>query len=87
VEDCRVVAIYTKTFNKLFVCEVGRQSWSPDIQHGKYRVLVEMIQFDHSMGKWNDCMSFDIIKWTKKSVYVLCDAADVREVVGMLSAE
>ena len=77
VEDYRVVAINTKTYNKWFVCEVGRQSWSPDIQHGKYRVLVRMIQFDHSMEKWKDCMPFEITKWTKKRFYVLCDAADV----------
>ncbi len=46
-----------------------------------------MIQFDHSMENWKDCMPFEITKWTKKSIYVLCDAADVREVVGKLSAE
>ena len=66
---------------------MGRQSWSPDIQHGKYSVLVRMIQFDHSMGKWKDCMPLEITKWTKTSIYALCDAADIREVVGKLSDE
>ncbi len=46
-----------------------------------------MIQFDHLMGKWKDCMHFEITKWTKKSIYVLCDVANIREVVGKLSAE
>ena len=36
VEDYRVLGIYTKTYNKWFVCEEGKQSWKKGIDKGKY---------------------------------------------------
>eukprot|EP00956_Cyclotella_meneghiniana_P021910 scaffold40607_cov38-Cyclotella_meneghiniana.AAC.2 len=55
VENYCVLGIYTKTYNKLFLCEHGKQVWRKGIRQGsKYRVLLRMIQFDECMGKWKD---------------------------------
>lgn len=49
-----MLGIFTKTYDKLYVCDFGKHKWNKDVQEGKYRVLLRMIQFDHWMGKWND---------------------------------
>jgi hypothetical protein len=50
----RLLGIYTKTYNKWYACEFGKRKWKKDIEEGKYRVLLRIIQFDHFMGKCKD---------------------------------
>jgi hypothetical protein len=42
-----------------------------------------MIKFDHSMGRYHHVRTGGML-WEKKSIYVLCDASSIVEVVGML---
>lgn len=87
VEDYRVLAIYTKTYNKWFLCEKGRQMWKKGIKKGEYRVLVRMVQFDHLMGKYKDCVPTGFVKWGKKRMFILCDASSIVDVVQMLGTD
>ena len=84
VEDYRVLAIYTKTYNKWFLCEEGKQVWKKGMAKGKFRVLARMIGFDHSMGGYHDVDVANSLKWGKKSVYVICDACKIVDVVQFL---
>jgi hypothetical protein len=86
--DYRVVAINNKTYNKLYLCEKGRQAWSKNTGHKKNRVLLQMITYDHFKQKWQVCDPSDGTKWTKtESYYVLVDAGDIHDVVGKLSED
>ena len=86
VENYRVLAIYTKSYNKWFLCDHGKQPWEKNMEKGKYRVLLRMMVFDHLMGKYKDCdPSSGFSKWKKKSVFVLCDASLILDVVQNLS--
>ncbi len=86
--DYRVVAINNKTYNKLYLCEKGRQAWSKNTGHKKNRVLLQMITYDHFKQKWQVCDPSDGTKWTKtESYYVLVDAGDIHDVVGRLSED
>jgi hypothetical protein len=83
VQDYRVLGIFTKTYNKWFLCDIGKQKWQKGMPKGKYRVLLRMIKFDHSMGIYQHVRTGGML-WEKKSIYVLCDASSIAEVVGML---
>lgn len=86
--DYRVLAVDTKTYNKWYLCENGRQAWSKTTGHKKYRVLLQMITYDHFKQKWRVCDPSDGTKWTKtESYYVLVDAGDIHDVVGRLSED
>lgn len=51
-------------------------------------MLLMMFEFDHSMGKGNDCKPFETVKGKKKrSIYVLCDATSIVVDVGKLVDE
>jgi hypothetical protein len=49
-KDFRVLGIYSKTYNKWFPCQKGRQPWHQTQAAGKYRIYARMIEFDHSLG-------------------------------------
>ena len=85
VEDFRVLAVYTKTYNKWYLCEKGEQRWNPAIKKGTFRVLVRMILFDHSNGKFKDVKPAESMKWGKRSVFVLADASSIKDVLGGLT--
>ena len=87
VEDFRVVVLYTKTYNKWYLCEKGKQRWNAGIKKGKFRALVRMIQFDHSNGKFKDVKPAESMKWGKKTVFVLSDASSINDVLGELTVE
>ena len=87
VEDFRVLAVYTKTYNKWYLCEKGEQRWNPAIKKGTFRVLVRMILFDHSNGKFKDVKPAESMKWGKRSVFVLADASSIKDVLGELTVE
>ena len=86
VKDFRVLALFTKTYNKWFLCETGKQSWKKDMDKGKFRVLMRMVEFDHSMGKYYDVKPSSSVQWENKCIYVLCDANAINHVVQQLGA-
>jgi hypothetical protein len=49
-KDFRVLGIHTKTYNKWFPCQKGRQPWHQTQAEGKYRIYARMIEFHHSLG-------------------------------------
>ena len=69
VQDYRVLGIFTKTYNKWFLCDSGKQKWQKGMLKGKYRVLLRMIKFDHSMGIYQHVRTGGML-WEKKSIYV-----------------
>ena len=81
VKDFHVLALFTKTYNKWYLCEKGRQSWKKDIEKGKFRVLMRMVEFDHSMGKYYDVKPSSSVQWETKCIYVVCDANAINHVV------
>ena len=86
--DYRVLAVNTKTYNKWYLCDRGRQAWSKTIGHKKVRVLLQMITYDHFKQKWRVCDPSEGTKWAKtESYYVLVDTGDIHEVVGKLSED
>ena len=89
VESFRVLVLYTKTYNKWYPCDKGEQDWRENIGRGKYRVVARMIKFDHSMGKYKDVRPTDSVTWTwqKGSIYILCDASKIHDVVKKLMVE
>ena len=86
IEDYRVMGMYTKTYNKWYVSETRSESWKKGMAKGKVRVYMRMIMFDHSVGKYKDVKPEESVKWGKRSVFVLCDAGDIIDVVQKLSA-
>ena len=86
IEDYRVMGMYTKTYNKWYVSEMRRESLNKGMAKCKVHVYTRMIMFDHSMGKYKDVKPEESVKWGKKSVFVLCDAGDIIDVVQKLSA-
>ena len=87
IENFVVLCVFTKTYNKWMPCDVGEQLWKKGTKKGKYRVLLRMIQYDHLMAKYKHVMPSTFGKWGKKSMFVLCDASKIVDVVQMLSAE
>ena len=85
VEDYRVLGMYTKTYNKWFVSEQTKQAWKKGMETGKVRVFMRMIVYDHSVGKFKDVKPQDSVKWGKRSIFVLCDAGHIVDVVEKLS--
>ena len=85
LEDYRVLGMYTKTYNKWFVSENKKHNWKRGMDEGKVRVFMRMIKFDHLMGKFKDLKPAESAKWGKKSIFVMCDACDIIDVVQKLS--
>ena len=83
-KDFRVLRIYTKTYNKWFPCQKGRQPWHQNQAEGKYRIYARMIEFDHSLGAYQDTDPANS-NWGVKSIYVLCDASYIAEVLGKIT--
>ena len=81
-----LLGVVTKTYNKWYLCEKGKQPWSKNTGNKKYRVLLQMISYDNFKDKWRVCdPSADGTKWKKtESYYVLVDAGDIHDVVGSL---
>ena len=86
VEDYRALGVYTKTYNKLFVSNRTKVAWKVGIAKDKVFVYIRIIQFDHSVGKFKDVKPKLSLKWGKRSIYVLCDAADIVDIVQKLSS-
>jgi hypothetical protein len=88
VEDLvnyRVLGVFTKSYNKWMLCDIGRQAWNEGMNKGKYRVLLRMIRFDHIRGAWEDNDPSLRIKWKQmRSYFVLADASDISDVVEKL---
>ena len=76
IADFRVMGIYTKTGNKWYPCDKGKQLGCKGMNGRKFRVHVRMIQMDRGMGSYQD---IDPVKssWEKACIFVLCNACDI----------
>ena len=84
VEDYCVLIVYTKTYSKWYLYDEGKQTWKKGINKGKYCVLTRMVHFDYLMGMYRDAKPARFVKWGKKSMFVLCDASSIVDVVQKL---
>ena len=82
-----MLSIYTKTYNKWYLCQHQKQNWKKGMKKGGFRVLVRMIKFDHCVGKYKDVDPCDSMKWGRESIYAICDASRIVRVVQELLAE
>ena len=80
-----ILGIYSKTYNKWYT-DSESQKWKKEITGGKYRVYARMVKFDHSFGKYRDVNPLES-SWGIESIYVLCDAKDIDDMLGMLERE
>jgi len=83
--DFCVLGVFTKTYNKWYLCDKGQQIWRAGMAEGKFRVMVQMVRYDPAAGRYeleNPLSS----QWETKTIYVLADAKDLKEVLGGLSA-
>ena len=82
-EDFGVLGIYTKSYNKWHMCELGKQKWSMYcfFWGGEYRVYARMVRFDHGIGRYEHA---DPIKseWETDDIYVSIDAAQIDKALG-----
>ena len=83
VENYLVLAVDTKTYSK-WLCDEWEQAWKKSIDKGKYSVLVRIVQFDHLIGKYKYVKPARYGKWGRRSMYVLCDASSIIDVVQKL---
>ena len=49
--DFRVLGIYTKHYNKWYLCEHGRQPWSKE-KARNYKVYARMVSHDPTFGNY-----------------------------------
>ena len=80
-----MLGIYTKVYNKWLPCAIGWQSWNQDIEKGEYQVLLWIIVFNRSMGKFKYLTPYASMKWTKNSIFVFCDASSIMNVIQKLT--
>ena len=80
-----ILGIYSKTYNKWYN-DSESQKWKKEIMWGKYRVHARMVKFDHSFGKYRDVNPLES-SWGIESIYVLCDAKDIDDMLGMPERE
>ena len=52
MKDFVVTSVSTKTYNRWYTCEKGRQTWKRGIKEGKFRLEARMITCDHGVGKY-----------------------------------
>jgi len=63
VKDFRVLALFTKMYNKRFLCETEKEGCKKDMDKGKFCVLMRMVEFDHSMVKYYDVKPSSSVQW------------------------
>ena len=83
--DFCVTGIFTKTYNKWYLCNKGQQIWKAGMPVGKFRVMIRMVRYDHAAGRF-ELVSPVSSQWETKTIFVLADANDLKEVLGGLSA-
>ena len=81
VVDFRVLGIYTKHYNKWYLCEHGRQPWSKE-KAGNYKVYARMVSHDPTFGNYKAVSPIESPHWSKKSICVLCDSTMIESVLG-----
>ena len=80
-----MLGIYTKLYDKWYMCELGKQKWSMIFfGGGEYRVYTRMVRFDHRIGRYEHA---DPIKseWETYAIYVSIDAAQIDKALGSLN--
>jgi len=82
-EDFCVLGIYTKSYNKWYICELGKQKWYMVYfgGRGEYRVYVRMVRFDHGIGRYEHADPIES-EWETDAICVLIDAAQIDKVLG-----
>ena len=85
--DFRVLGIYTKHYNKWYLCDIGRQPWKKGGKNGNYRILAKMLSYDSAFGNYKEITSIDSSIWTNKSIYVLCDPDNIASLFGKFQQE
>ena len=83
VKDFVVTSVATKTYNRWYLCEKSKQTWKQGISEGKFRFEARMIRYDHGLGKYEYENPIDS-EWVAKSIFVLADASDIKEVKGKI---
>jgi len=84
IKDFVITSVSTKTYNRWYLCDKGRQTWKEGMKEGKFRVEARMISFDHGLGKYEYVNPIGS-EWEAKSIFVLADASDIKEVGGKIS--
>ena len=84
IKDFVVMSVATKTYNRWYMCEKGKQTWKRGIKEGKFRFEARMIRYDHGVGMY-ECVSPIDSEWEAKSIFVLADASDIKEVGGRIN--
>ena len=46
-----VTSVATKTYNKWYMCEKGKNTLKRNIEDNKFRFEARMISYDHAVGK------------------------------------
>ena len=83
--DFCVTGMFTKTYNKWYLCNKGQQIWKAGMPVGKFRVMTRMVRYDHAAGRF-ELVSPVSSQWETKTIFILADANDLKEVLGGLSA-
>ena len=52
VKDFIVTSVATKTYNRWYMCEKGKQTWKRNIKENKFRFESSMISYDHEVRKY-----------------------------------
>jgi len=76
-----VLGICTKSYNKWYRCELGKQKWSIDLGEGEYWVYARMVRFDHGIGRYEHVDPIES-EWETENIYVLIDAARIDKALG-----
>ena len=84
IKDFVVMSVATKTYNRWYMCEKGKQTWKRGIKEGKFRFEARMIRYDHGVGMYEYVSPIDS-EWEAKSIFVLADASDIKEVGGRIN--
>ena len=75
---------FLHTHNRWYICEKGKQTWKRGIKEGKFRFEARMIRYDHGVGGYEYVSPVES-EWEAKSIFVLADASDIKEVGGRIN--
>ena len=84
MKDVVVTSVSTKTHNRWYMCEKGRQTWKRGIKEGKFILEARIIIYDHGVGKYEYVNPIDS-EWESRCIFVLADASNIKEVGGEIN--
>ena len=77
-----MLGIYTKHYNKWYLCDIGRQAWKKDGKNANYLVYAQMLTYDNAFNNYKGLTSFESDYWTNKSIFVLCEPDKIINILG-----